>query len=104
MTAVLLFLVKHPPTEGGFKTTHTICSSSLTHRNTDNTLLQRFPTPQQKRESILTKDNLFHLQEGLHVEAGSLQRTHGAARRVDCPRHGVLAVVHNVCLHHTLQI
>lgn len=35
---------------------------------------------------------------------GSLQRTHGAARRVDCPRHGILAVVHNVGLHHTLKI
>lgn len=38
------------------------------------------------------------------MEAGSLQHTHGAARRVDRPRHGVLAVVHNVCLHHPLQI
>lgn len=47
---------------------------------------------------------MFSSVEGLHVEAVSLQRTHGAARRVDCPRHGVLAVVHNVCFHHALQI
>lgn len=33
----------------------------------------------------------------------SLHHTHGAARGVDCPGHGVLAVVHNVCLHYTLQ-
>ena len=39
------------------------------------------------------------IQSGLE----SLDHAHGASLGVGGPGHGILTVVHDVCLHHTLQ-
>lgn len=114
------FLVSHPKkssllniqtTGQGLETTQ-VCSSS--HPSSWHTGIQRTHSelissshPKNPERGILTEDIFTSLRVALSAHAcvggGSLHHTHRAARGVDCPGHGVLTVVHNVCLHHALR-